>query len=120
MLGRDKQTQLSRRRGAGQRAAVGRQADLRDQREQIREIQSEITDVQEIFEDFHDIVQDQQGMVDSIHLNIKESHVKVEEGLGQIRIASEHSRRKRNALCYTLFFFFLVVLGIGVFMYEFS
>mmetsp|Transcript_14187 Transcript_14187/g.16987 ORF Transcript_14187/g.16987 Transcript_14187/m.16987 type:complete len:128 (+) Transcript_14187:17-400(+) len=89
-------------------------------REQINDITKEITDVQEIFHDFATLVKEQGVEIDDIESNILDTKEKTEEALKEVVMASDYTRRKRNALCYTFLFFVLVVLGVGLFAWELS
>uniref|UniRef100_A0A7S3Z9Q2 t-SNARE coiled-coil homology domain-containing protein n=1 Tax=Lotharella globosa TaxID=91324 RepID=A0A7S3Z9Q2_9EUKA len=94
--------------------------DLIRRREQVKDISREITDVQEIFHDFASMVKEQGVHINDIESNILDTKEKTEEALKEVVMASDYTRRKRNALCYTLLFFLLITLGIGLFVYELS
>eukprot|EP00954_Amorphochlora_amoebiformis_P010560 825162-Amorphochlora_amoeboformis.AAC.1 len=102
------------------RRGASTEHDLIRRREQIEDISQEITDVQEIFHDFATLVKDQRVEIDDIESNIMDTKEKTDEALKEVVMASDYSRRKRNALCYTLFFFLLVTVGVGIFAYELS
>lgn len=94
--------------------------DLLERREQIDGITKEISDVQEIFQDFATLVKNQEVQIDDIESNILDTQEKTEEALREVRLASDYTRRRRNALCYALLFFLLVLVVIGLFIYELS
>mmetsp|Transcript_21475 Transcript_21475/g.31946 ORF Transcript_21475/g.31946 Transcript_21475/m.31946 type:complete len:133 (+) Transcript_21475:42-440(+) len=94
--------------------------DILRKHEQIDDISRSITDVQEIFQDFASLVKGQQIAIDDIESNIQDTKEKTEEALKEVVTASDYSRRRRNALCYTLFFVLLVTAGVGIFAYELS
>eukprot|EP00471_Norrisiella_sphaerica_P005009 CAMPEP_0184486790 /NCGR_PEP_ID=MMETSP0113_2-20130426/8629_1 /TAXON_ID=91329 /ORGANISM="Norrisiella sphaerica, Strain BC52" /LENGTH=133 /DNA_ID=CAMNT_0026868833 /DNA_START=37 /DNA_END=438 /DNA_ORIENTATION=+ len=89
-------------------------------REQITDITKEITDVQEMFQDFATMVKEQGVEIDDIESNILDTKEKTQEALKEVVMASDYTRRKRNALCYTFLFFLLILLGFGLFAWELS
>ena len=85
---------------------------LQEREREVQQVVKSILDLNAIFRELATMVTEQGGMVDRIDYNVENTHVKVEEGVKQLRKAADYQKRNRKCVCLVSTVFLTILLII--------
>jgi len=92
-------------------------AALIDNRQQsIKEIEKSVQEVHEIFVDLANLVSEQGGMIDNIESNVESAVDHTEQGVNEVRKASEYQKSSRSKLCCIVLLTVIILAGVIAFI----
>jgi len=83
---------------------------------QMKFLESEMRGLNDVFVDIATMIKEQGEMVNTIEDNTFKASAAVEDGVGQLRKASEYQQSSRKKLCCLLLIVVLILAGIGGFL----
>jgi len=87
---------------------------IQDREEGIRQIEATVTEVNEIFTDLANIVHEQGFMIDNIESNIDSTVHQTQEGVNELRKASDNQKKARSKMCWLLLIVAIIAVVITV------
>ncbi|EFA75608.1 syntaxin 7 [Heterostelium album PN500] len=81
---------------------------IQEREEGIRQIEQSIVEINEIFMDLSNMVSEQGVMLNTIEYSLESTVMNTQEGVEQIKKASEHQRSARTKMCWLALILFIV------------
>ncbi|CAG7817671.1 unnamed protein product, partial [Allacma fusca] len=85
---------------------------LQEREREVQQIVKSILDLNVIFRELATMVSEQTGVIDRIDYNVENTHVKVEEGVKQLRKAADYQKKNRKCVCLVSTVFLTVLIII--------
>ncbi|EGG22490.1 syntaxin 7 [Cavenderia fasciculata] len=90
---------------------------IQEREDGIRQIEQSIVEINEIFMDLSNLVSEQGVMLNTIEHSLESTVMNTQEGVVQIKQASQHQRSARTKMCWLALILFIVAGVLAVILY---
>jgi len=92
---------------------------IESRQQSIKEIEKSVQEVHEIFVDLANLVSEQGGMIDNIESNVESAVDHTEQGVTEVRKASEYQKSSRSKLCCLVLLTVIILVAVIIFIAVF-